>query len=92
MAYVWEQMNEHLWKKKFIEDASVKFIRNPEEFSSEPVAMCAAQGSCTNRENGYCYYKLGCTAKRKLDSSGQMLESEAVMLAEAIAYAESKHK
>lgn len=94
MAYVWEQMNEHLWKKKYIEDASARFIRNPEEYSKRPVAICARPGHCAgnSEEGGYCYYKLGCTAKRKLDGSGEMLESEAAMLAGAIASAEAKQK
>lgn len=90
--FEWEQMNEHLRKKKYIKPASEKFYRNPEEFSRTPTALCAhgENTSCTRGEFGYCYSKLGCSAKRELDGSGQMLASEMALLNNAIAATEVK--
>lgn len=90
--FEWVQMNEHIKRRKYIEPASGKFYRFPEEFSRTPTALCACgeDTSCTRGEFGYCYSKLGCSAKRELDGSGQMLASEMALLNNAIAATEVK--
>ena len=91
MAYIWKQVNDIYWRKEYIEDASEKFRNNPEEFSRFPTALCAHGKnhiSCGRGENGCCFSKLGCSAKRELDGSGRMLASEMTLLNNAITAAE----
>lgn len=92
--FEWTQLNEHIRRKKFIEPASGKFYRYPEEFSKTPTALCAygENTSCTRGDFGVCYSKLGCSAKRELDGSGQMLASEMAFLNNAIAAATVRSK
>ena len=45
--------------------ASKKYLKS-KTHSNIPVAICTSRSGCTSRENKYCYFKPGCTAKMEI--------------------------